>query len=100
MILSQEALMEKQIGRHRRGDRQTAGCALCDDRRSLLLGKDHLLPPPVYPVAGPGMRPHAIATDNYFKTGRTPPGTKTASTTSRGWAPWMWSSSTGIWCSS
>lgn len=47
-----------------------------------------------------GMRPHAIATDNYFKNREDTPGTKTASTTSRGWAPWMWSSSTGIWCSS
>ena len=68
--------MEKQIGDIAEGDRQTAGCA-CDDRRSLPPRERPPSPTRLsHPAAGLGMRPHAIATDNYFKTGRTPPGRK------------------------
>lgn len=100
MILSQEALMEKQIG-----DIAEEIAKRRDVRFVMIAGPSssgkttfsHRLSTQ---LLARGMRPHAIATDNYFKNREDTPGMKTANMTSRDWEPWMWSSSTRTWCGS
>lgn len=94
MILAHEAMMEKKIG-----DIAQEIAARKDVRFVMIAGPSssgkttfsHRLSTQLLAC---GMRPHAIATDNYFKNRAETPGIKTGSMTLKAWAPWMSSSST------
>lgn len=96
LILAHEALMEKRVG-----DIAEEIARRKDVRFVMIAGPSssgkttfsHRLSTQLMAC---GLRPHPIATDNYFRNREDTPEMPTASTILRDWALWTWSSSTAI----
>lgn len=95
MILSHEAMMEKQIGdiAHEIAARKGVRFVMIAGPSSS--GKTTFSHRLSTQLIACGLRPHAIATDNYFRNRADTPGTSGANTILSVWAPWTWKASTG-----